>query len=141
MTEDDRIEFNLFNIDHTTMLPPTLQALIATSLDSAAALKLLLLLHRSPDTYWTAAAAATTLGTTEERMSAALQSLHRHGFLEQARETVAFRYAPREDEQGRTVDELASAYDRQPVAVLDAVYAHANGGIEAFAEAFRIRPR
>lgn len=123
------------------MLPPSIHALIATSLSSAAALELLLLLHRSPDTYWTATAAAATLGASEERMSAALRSLHRHGLLEQARETVAFRYAPRKDEDGRTVDALASAYEHQRVAVLDAVYAAATGAIEAFAEAFRIRPR
>ncbi|HEX2120209.1 MAG TPA: hypothetical protein VHL59_01075, partial [Thermoanaerobaculia bacterium] len=103
-----------------------------------AALELLLLLHRSPDTYWTATAAAATLGASEERMSAALQSLHRHGLLEQARETVSFRYAPRKDEDRRAVDALASAYDHQRVAVLDAVYASAT---VAFAEAFRLRPR
>lgn len=123
------------------MLPPDVQILIARSVSSSAALELLLLLHRSPDTYWTATAAAATLGASEERMSAALHSLLRHGLVEQARETVAFRYAPRNDEAGRAVGALASAYDRQRVAVLDAVYAAATGAIEAFAEAFRIRPR
>jgi 3-dehydroquinate dehydratase len=123
------------------MLPPSVHALIATSLGSAAALELLLLLQRSPDTYWTATAAAATLGASEERMAAALQSLQRNGLLEQARETVAFRYAPRNDEARRTVEALASAYDHQRVAVLDAVYAAATGAIEAFAEAFRLRPR
>ncbi len=123
------------------MLPPPVHTLIATSLSSAAALELLLLLHRSPDTYWTATAAAATLGASEERISAALQSLQRNGLLEQARETVAFRYAPRNDEARRAVEALASAYDHQHVAVLDAVYAAATGAIEAFAEAFRIRPR
>jgi 3-dehydroquinate dehydratase len=123
------------------MLPPSVHALIATSLSSAAALELLLLLHRSSDTYWTATAAAARLGASQERMAAALQSLHRHGFLEQARETVAFRYAPRTDEARRTVEALASAYDHQRVAVLDAVNAAATGAVEAFAEAFRIRRR
>jgi len=123
------------------MLPPSIHALIATSLSSAAALELLLLLHRSPDTYWTATAAAARLGASEERMAAAFQSLRLHGLVEQARETVAFRYAPRKDEDRQAVEALASAYDRQRVAVLDAVYAAATGAIEAFAEAFRIRPR
>jgi DNA-binding IclR family transcriptional regulator len=123
------------------MLPPSIHALIATSLSSAAALELLLLLRRSPDTYWTATAAAATLGASEERLSAALQSFHRHGLLEQARETVAFRYAPRSDEARRAVEALASAYDRQNVAVRDAVHAAATGGIDALAEAFRSRPR
>lgn len=123
------------------MLPPSTQALIATSIHSVAALELLLLLRRSPDTYWTATAAAATLGATEERMSAALESLQRHGLVEQARETVAFRYAPRNDADGQSVDMLASAYETQRLAVLDAVYAAGTGAIEAFAEAFRIRRR
>lgn len=123
------------------MLPPSVHTLIATSLSSAAALELLLLLHRSPDTYWTATAAAATLGASEERMSAALQSLQRHGLVEQARQTVAFRYAPRKDEDGHAVDALASAYEHQRLAVLEAVFAVATGGIEEFSEAFRMRRR
>ena len=82
--EDARIEFNSPDAARTTMLPSSVHALIASSLSSAAALELLLLLRRSPDTYWTATAAAATLGAPEERISAALQSLHRNGLLEQA---------------------------------------------------------
>jgi hypothetical protein len=138
--EHSRIAFNVRG-SAFTMLPPNVQELIAGSVSSSAALELLLLLRRSPDTYWTATAAAATLGASEERMSAALQSLRQHGLVEQARETVAFRYAPRNDEAREAVEALASAYDHQRVAVLDAVYAAATGAIEAFAEAFRIRSR
>lgn len=122
-------------------LPASVQTLIAGSVHSAAALELLLLLHRSPDTYWTATAAAATLGATEERIEAALDSFQRHGLCEKARQTLAFRYAPANAHDGRTVDALASAYEHQRVAVLDAVYAASTGAIEAFAEAFRIRRR
>ena len=108
-----------------TIVPPSLHALIATLVSSAADLELLLLLHRSPDTYWSATAAAATLGASEERMYAALQSLQQRGLVEQARETVAFRYRPRKDEDRRAVDALASADDQQRVAVLEAVRAAA----------------
>lgn len=123
------------------MLSSDVQALIARSVHSSAALELLLLLQRSPDTYWTPAAAAATLGASEERMSQTLEALRRHGLVEQARETVAFRHAPRTEDDRRTVDALASAYEHQRVAVLDAVYAAGTGAIEAFAEAFRLRRR
>ena len=105
------------------ILPPSIHALIATSVSSADALELLLLLHRSPETYWTATAAAATLGASQERMYAALQSLQQRGLVEQARETVAFRYRPRNDEDRRAVDALASADDQQRVAVREAVHA------------------
>lgn len=123
------------------MLPPAVQALIATSIHSVAALELLLLLHRSPDTFWTAAAAAATLGASEERMSTALQWLQRQGLVEPARETVAFRYAPKREADRGTVDALAAAYEQQRLAVLDAAYASGSASIDAFAEAFRIRRR
>ena len=123
------------------MLPLNVQTLIARSIHSSAALELLLLLQRSPDTYWTDTASAAPLGAAKERMSSELRSLQRHGLVEQARETVAFRYAPLTDEDRRSAEALASAYDHQRVAVLDAVYDAATGALEAFAEEFRIRPR
>lgn len=123
------------------MLLPDVHALITRAVHSSAALELLLLLHRSPDTYWTPTAAAATLDASEERMSEALQALRRHGLVEQARETVAFRHAPRNEDDRRAVDALASAYEHQRLAVLDAVHAAGTGAMEAFAEAFRLRAR
>lgn len=120
-------------------LLPSVTALIAASIHSMVGLELLLLLHRSPDTYWTAGAAASALGTTEERTVAALQSLRRGRLIVEARETDAFRYAPRRPRDAEAVDALAAAYDHQRVAVLEAVHASSNTSIDAFAEAFRWR--
>ena len=108
-------------------LLPSVRTLIAGSIHSMAALELLLLLHRSADTYWTVAAAASTLAAPEERIAV------------QARETVAFRYAPRSEAGREAVDALASAYEQQRLAVLEAVHASGNTSVEAFAEAFRFR--
>lgn len=121
------------------MLPAAVRALIARSIHSMAALELLLLLHRSPDTYWTASAAASSLEAPEEAIASALDSLLRQGLLVEARETVAFRYAPRNEDDREAVDALASAYEQHRLPVFDAVYAARSGAIEAFAEAFRIR--
>ncbi len=104
-----------------------------------AALELLLLLHRSADTYWTVSAAASTLGVPVEGIATALQSLRRHGLLVQAREAVAFRYAPRSDAGRDAVEALASTYEQQRLAVLEAVHASGNASLEAFSDAFRIR--
>ncbi len=120
-------------------LLPSIGGLIAGSIHSMAALELLLLLHRSPDTYWTVSASAATLGAPEERIEAELQSLRRHGLVVAARETVAFRYAPRTEAAREAVDALADAYEQQRLAVLEAVHASGNASIEAFAQAFRIR--
>ena len=120
-------------------LLPSVRTLIAGSIHSMAALEQLLLLHRSADTYWTVAAAASTLAAPEERIAAALHSLRRHGLIVQARETVAFRYAPRSEAGREAVDALASAYEQQRLAVLEAVHASGNTSVEAFAEAFRFR--
>ena len=120
-------------------LLPTIRTLIAGSIHSMAALELLLLLHRSSDTYWTVSAAAATLGVSEERIATAFTSLRRHGLVAKARETVAFRYAPRTDAAREAVDALAAAYDQQRLAVLEAVHASGDASIDAFAEAFRIR--
>jgi hypothetical protein len=120
-------------------LLPSVRTLIAASIHSLVGLELLLLLHRSPDTYWTAAAAASALGTTEERTAAALESLRRHRLIVEARETEAFRYAPRKSRDREAVEALARAYEQQRVAVLEAVDAASDASIDAFAEAFRFR--
>jgi hypothetical protein len=135
--EHNSIEFNLPL--HTMTLPSSVRTLIAGSIHSMAALELLLLLHRSSNTYWTVSAAASTLGVPAEGLAAALQSLRRHGLIVQAREAVAFRYAPRSVAIHETVEALVSAHEQQRLAILEAVHASGNASIEAFADAFRIR--
>ena len=70
---------------------------IVESIGSVELLEVLLLLSRSADTFWTASAVAQHLGIAESVVAKALEVLVAEKLIVPARDTVAYRYAPKDD--------------------------------------------
>ena len=109
-----------------------LQANIA-SVDAA---EVLLLLYRNAARDWSPAEVLSRLGPvlTEAEVQRLLEGFRAKGLVAEG-----YRYQAASDELGAHVRTLALAYDERPVTLFRLIYALRQTGLQALAEAFRIR--
>jgi DNA-binding transcriptional ArsR family regulator len=117
-------------------LPEPVRRLIVACIGSAADLEILLLLHRSPERSWGPRDVDSELRLGEASARAGLQSLTEAGLVKL--EDEKYRFAPGRD-QRRAVDELAEAYARRRVRVIEFLYSKPSDRITLFSDAFRLR--
>ena len=124
---------------------------IAEYIDSVAQLELLLLLRTTADRSWSIDALSSELRVDPAWVDAQMAYLCQHGFLSTSPGTQAagnqarssgqneFRYSPRSEELEQAVTTVAQAYLLHRVSVIELIYGKPQKGIQAFADAFKLR--
>lgn len=109
---------------------------LQSNIASVDAAEVLLLLYRNPDRDWSPADVLARLGPvlSEAEVRKILDDFRVKGL---ASET--YRYLPATPELIGHVKTLATAYDERPVTLFRLIYALRQTGLQALAEAFRIR--
>jgi hypothetical protein len=120
-------------------LPPDVQRLIATCIDSVETMEILILLRRSPDSFWSGEAVAAQLGIKPEVAERKLGALTNAGLLARGFQSGAFRFAPSDDALRQTVDQLAETYANRRINVLNAIYSENLNRLRAFSDAFKLK--
>lgn len=119
------------------------EALIARALPTMVHVELLLLLHRTAPSAWSVGAATAELRGNPTLVEAALLELE--GARLAARVAGAtppeWRLDPSDDESLAATARLRDLYDRRPVTLVKALYNRPPSAPQAFADAFRLRPR
>ena len=117
-------------------LTPSLEAFLATRIDSVETLELLLLAARGTAVL-PAAAAAERLGIDPEVGAAKLEALATGGLL--SREEGGFRYAPPDPDVRKLVVDLGRDYAVSRANVINVIYSANLERLRKFADAFRVR--
>jgi len=109
---------------------------LQTNIPSVDAAEVLLLLYRNAERDWSPADVLARLGPvlSEGEVLKILQDFRAKGLL-----TETFRYQPGAPELSGHVKTLATAYEERPVTLFRLIYALRQTGLQALAEAFRIR--
>ncbi len=103
---------------------------------SVDAAEVLLLLYRNAGRDWSPADVLSRLGPvlSEAEVRKILDEFRAKGFLSEA-----YRYLPSSEELAAHVKTLALAYEERPVTLFRLIYALRQTGVQALADAFRIR--
>ena len=117
-------------------LPASVRSLIAHHISSALDLEVLLALRRE-DRAWRPHELARELRTDPTATEGAVRTLAEALIL--AVDDDGFRYRPAAPETGRAVDELADAYARNRVRVIEFIYKRPSDRVTTFADAFKLR--
>lgn len=109
---------------------------LQTHIASVDAAEVLLLLNRNAERAWTPGEVLARLGPvlSEAEVRKILEDFRARGLVSEE-----FRYLPASEELGGHVKTLAMAYDQRPVTLFRLIYALRQTGLQALAEAFRIR--
>lgn len=123
--------------------PAEVERLIALALPTMVHIELLLLLHRTAPAAWSAEGAAVEIRNSLPLVAPALADLEAAHLA--ARMTGAagpeWRLDPGDDRLLAATAELREMYDRRPVTLVKALYRRPPSAAEAFADAFRLRPK
>lgn len=124
-------------------LPPAVRAFLREHIETYEQLELLLLLQRQPLEAWSARRLAERRSYTLDLVEEALEGLARTRTIERAASTGEVRYAPLDSVQRATIDALAAAYERNPLAIIKLMSANSiervrTAAIHTFADAFVI---
>jgi hypothetical protein len=121
-------------------LPESIKSFIAGHIDSAVQLELLLLMYRSQGTLWDAVAICSELKIDAGWAASQLAYLCEKGLLRSNdAPSPVYEYAPRTEELGAAVAELAEVYADRRVSVISLIYSRPTDNLRAFADAFRLR--
>src|SRR5688572_15327976 len=121
-------------------LPETVQAFVASHIDSAVQLELLLLLHRTRGTSWDPSRVATELKIDAGWAASQLARLREQGLLRcSAQPPLVYEYGPGTADLDEAVAALATAYADRRVSVISLIYSKPTDNLRAFADAFRLR--
>jgi hypothetical protein len=113
---------------------------ILDNIDSVAQLETLLLLREYIGKTWKPSAVARRLYIQPRAAAEVLRILHERELIELADpDAPAYKYGPTTPERGRLVEDLATTYGKQLVAVTQLIHAKAAGNVHRFADAFRLR--
>lgn len=109
---------------------------LQSNIASVDAAEVLLLLYRNPDRDWTPADVLARLGPvlSEPEVRTILDDFRAKGLAAEP-----YRYLPASPELAAHVKTLALAYDERPVTLFRLIYALRQSGLQALADAFRIR--
>ena len=118
--------------------PPELRRFVSERISSVAVLEVLLLLRSAPGTDWSAETVGRELATYPEVAGHRLSELVA---LRLASETSEgrFRYAPATEQDAQLVDQLADAFGKRRVAVIELIFGNREAPARHFADAFLIR--
>ncbi len=119
-------------------LNPQLARFIESNIHSVEQLEVLLLLLGNPARDWSAEQVSRELRTSPQSASQRLSDLHQRG-LAQVSQSVFFCY--RSDGHDSVVQELAEAYKKTRIAVIEQIFARPKSDLVAFANAFDVRRR
>ncbi len=129
-------------------LPDHVDGLLRQTIGSFEELEILLLLRVEREQPWTAKALAARLSLPTSTTVEELEQLRRAGLLriESSGNAPAYQYSPETVELGRAVEELASLYRDERLAVIQAMNKNAiervrTHAIRTFADAFLIYRR
>lgn len=123
-------------------IPEAVRALLAERVASISELETLLLLYRTAPAEWDARRVASELRIERAGAEQHLAALAARALLALRQEKDAgehYRYAPASEGLDRAVGELASAYEKRRVSVVQMLYSKPTDGVRHFAEAFRLR--
>jgi hypothetical protein len=114
---------------------------IAEYIRSVEQLEVLILVSGAPVAEWTVDAVYEVVKTNRVSIAARLKDLTANGLLtETAGPPARYRFHPRTEGLERLVAELANAYKRAPVRVIETIYSPATASLREFARAFRFKP-
>ena len=119
-------------------VPDDLRRFLLGAIASVPHLEALLLLRGEPETVWNKRAMAQRLFVSEERADAVLADLQQQALIAQSLPGV-FRYAPADEGQRSTIEQLAHYYSRHIVEVASLLHAKLERQALEFSEAFRLR--
>lgn len=122
---------------------PQVEALIARALPTMVHIELLLLLHRTAPSSWSVLTATTELRGNPTLVEAAFLELEATRLAARAAgaEPPEWRLDPSSDENLAATARLRDLYERRPVTLVKALYNRPPSAPQAFADAFRLRPR
>src|SRR3954469_15954301 len=124
----------------TETLPDSVKQFISRYIHSLEQLELLLLLQGEPDRLWTVTQVYEVIRSSLSSLQKGLESFAREGFFFEEKGTLpAFRYAPRNEELGASVEQVAASYRRSRVRVIEAIFAPEIDPVQTFADAFKLR--
>lgn len=118
-------------------LPPHIRRFILTSIPSVPYLEAILLLRATPGKRWTPGDLAARLYVPEAAAAELLQGIASAGVA--AGDADAFAYRPATAELAGLIDEVASVYSSNLLAVTDLVHSRIDRRAQQFADAFRWR--
>jgi len=123
--------------------PSEVERLIALVLSSMLHVELLLLLHRTAPAPWDVARAATELKVSPTLVEPAIHDLQRARLAVEVAGTSpqSWRFDPSDDRLLAATAALRELYDRKPVTLVKALYRRPPSAADAFADAFRLRPK
>ena len=113
-------------------------AFIRSTFRSVWALELLLFLKKNKDRAWSHAEMVAGLRGSDLVVTQGLEALAAAGLVLTDSDGQA-RYQPVSEDVARLVDETERLYAKSPDAVRRTIVGAANGGLTAFADAFRLR--
>ncbi len=122
-------------------LPSEVMLLLARALPSMVHIELLLLLHRTSPRAWAAHEAAAELRSSPELVMTAVADLQASRLVDPRPGTLPAAFAFSADaESAAAVASLQQVYDTRPVTLIKALYKRPSSAVQAFADAFRVRP-
>jgi hypothetical protein len=123
-------------------LPQEVLTLLARSLPSMVHIELLLLIFRTEPQQWTVEDAAAEVRTSPALAAAAFADLDtaRLAVPVPGTEEGSYTLAPLDSPSRAACASLQDVYDRRPVTLVKALYKRPQSSVQAFADAFRVRP-
>lgn len=120
------------------MSQPDVTSFIRSNFRSVWSLELLLFLRRNADRAWTRPEMVTGLRASDSIVSQSVDQLVAAGLIA-TEEDGAARYRPAAADLEQLVDRTEAYYAKSPDAVRRLIVLNAQGGLAAFADAFRLR--
>jgi hypothetical protein len=117
----------------------SVERFLVDHVDSVAELETLVHLQANPDAEVGAEGVARALGVDAGWAADELERLAARGIVARGTQPGAFRFAPRTDELGRTIDEVLAAYRERRVTVISIITTKPSKHVLGFADAFRLR--
>jgi hypothetical protein len=121
-------------------IPVNVATFVKENIDSVEQLEILLLLRSNPEKQWTPEDVSRVLSTSPQSAAARLAEFHSRGLLGlTASQKRQYHYLPRSPELDKTIGELAEAFTRYRVRVINLIFSKPIGKIRTFEDPFKVR--
>ena len=122
-------------------IPDNVMTFLKEHIDSAEQVEMLRFLRNNADKEWTAQEISRSLSTQRDSAAHRLAQFHSLGILvmKPAQDGPIYQYRPKTQGLDATIAELAEAYSRYPVRVINLIYSKPIDKIRTFADAFKLR--
>ncbi len=118
-------------------LDDALKRFIAGHISSVEQLEILLTLKTEPEKHWEPEELSRRLYTTVESVTNRIRALEEKALV--AGEKGRYRFAANAGETRALVENLAEAYARRKVAVINEIFSGPSEEVQSFADAFKLR--